>query len=77
LSLPCICYKCARYISLKTLNDPECLLIEEQGCKNMHCHNCTFTCARFIEITDTYKKIPDDSLVPGNLLFQRTHGQDY
>ncbi|MCL6612044.1 MAG: hypothetical protein K6T66_10955 [Peptococcaceae bacterium] len=58
--LPCVCFKCARYLSLESLKDPECLSVEEKNCEDRDCNNCDFTCERFTENMDFKRtgKIP-------------------
>ncbi len=52
MAFPCICYKCARCITLQSLQDPECLSVERQNCEDRNCANCDFSCSRFTENMD-------------------------
>jgi len=55
LAFPCVCYKCARCITLNTLKDEYCLFVEEKNCQDSYCHNCDFYCERFIDKMDERK----------------------
>jgi len=52
LSLPCICYKCARCLTQESLKDPGCLAVEQENCVGRDCSNCNFTCERYTDQTD-------------------------
>lgn len=52
MAFPCVCYKCARCMTLDTLKDADCLTVEEKNCKERYCHNCDFSCERFIDRMD-------------------------
>ena len=56
MALPCVCYKCARYIELITLKDQFCLSVEEENCKNRICDDCDFVCNRFTDSIEGVKK---------------------
>lgn len=69
MSFPCVCFRCARYLTLKSIKDFYCLGIEELDiCEDKGCDECDFVCKQFaVEITnimladclDYMKKIPD------------------
>ena len=52
MAFPCICYKCARCITLESRRDPECLKMEEKNCREWNCFECDFTCDRFTSSLD-------------------------
>ncbi|MCL6479105.1 MAG: hypothetical protein K6T65_11935 [Peptococcaceae bacterium] len=56
MAFPCICYKCARLITLESLKDPECLSIEEKNCYGKSCRDCDFICERFTDKMDFKKR---------------------
>lgn len=49
ISLPCLCFKCLRYKTRKSLKNFHCMGIEELDiCKNRDCETCDFECKQFI-----------------------------
>jgi len=44
-------------MTLDTLKDADCLIVEEKNCKERYCHNCDFSCERFIDRMDGGRNI--------------------
>jgi hypothetical protein len=49
MALPCVCFKCARYLTRKSLKDFYSLGIEELDiCADRVCDECEFQCEHFV-----------------------------
>jgi len=53
MALPCICYSCSKYITLRSLDEPECLMAEDFDCEEIDCNECNFTCNSFTMKAET------------------------
>lgn len=56
MSLPCFCFKCARYFNLQTLNNEWCLAMEKKNCGERFCHDCDLICEQFVKRKPEYDK---------------------
>jgi len=62
MSLPCFCYKCARYKTLQTLSNEWCLAMERENCGERFCHNCDLTCEHFVKVMPEYEQVENPYL---------------